>query len=108
MNYLSDALAWLGQFTGPSITHLLVEPGPTLAQSFLDDNLADRLWVFQSPRRLNDPTAPAAAAIPPGFIPTGQLTLAGDTLTEYLNTGSPVFFANTPSADWVLTQPSDQ
>src|SRR5207248_346542 len=28
-------------------THLLVEPGPTLARSFFRDGLCDRLWLFR-------------------------------------------------------------
>lgn len=85
-----------------SLTHLLVEPGPTLATGFFKENLADRLWVFRSPNAINDPTAPAAAKIPDHFIPTGTLNLDGDILTEYLNPQSPVFFAPVPSADFVL------
>lgn len=87
-------------------THMLVEPGPRLAESFFATNLVDRLWVFRSPKAINDPTAPAAAPIPDHFIPTGTLNLDGDTLTEYLNPNSPVFFAPVPSADFVLARDS--
>lgn len=86
--------------------NMLVEPGPRLAESFFATNLADRLWVFRSPNAINDPTAPAAAPIPDHFIPTGTLHLDGDTLTEYLNPKSPVFFAPVPSADFVLARDS--
>jgi diaminohydroxyphosphoribosylaminopyrimidine deaminase/5-amino-6-(5-phosphoribosylamino)uracil reductase len=107
-NSLADVLTQLGhlQPAGPPITHLLVEPGPTLARAFFDANLVDRLWTIQSPRILGDPTAPAAAAIPGDFVPTGQRNLDGDILTESLNPHSTAFFANTPSADWLLMKSS--
>jgi diaminohydroxyphosphoribosylaminopyrimidine deaminase/5-amino-6-(5-phosphoribosylamino)uracil reductase len=83
--------------------HFLVEPGPTLARSLLPS--ADRLWVFRSPSRIDGgPSAPRAAAIPDHYIPVATLNLAGDILTEYLNTQSPAFFAPVPSADFVLAQ----
>jgi diaminohydroxyphosphoribosylaminopyrimidine deaminase / 5-amino-6-(5-phosphoribosylamino)uracil reductase len=82
--------------------HLLVEPGPTLAASFFRDNLCDRLWIFQSGRRINSDTAPAAASIPSNFIKTGELKIGEDQLTEYLNSTGSAFFSPTPSADFVL------
>jgi diaminohydroxyphosphoribosylaminopyrimidine deaminase/5-amino-6-(5-phosphoribosylamino)uracil reductase len=85
-------------------THLMVEPGPTLARSFFDAGLVDRLWVFRSPIRVDDVTAPAAAEIPAGFVESGRADIDGDTLTEYLNTRSGVYFANAPSADFVLAR----
>jgi diaminohydroxyphosphoribosylaminopyrimidine deaminase/5-amino-6-(5-phosphoribosylamino)uracil reductase len=87
-----------------SITHLLVEPGPTLAQGFFAENLADRVWVFRSSRRVHDSSAPAAPTLPDGFIQSGELNLDGDVLVEYLNTQSPLFFAPAPSPDFVLTE----
>jgi len=86
------------------VTHLLVEPGPTLARSFFEAGAADRLWVIQSPQSVNDATAPEAAAIPSRFVKTGELTIEGDTLTEYLDQESDLFFAPVPSADLVLAQ----
>jgi hypothetical protein len=65
--------------------------------------MCDRLWVFRSPTVINDATAPAAAKIPASFIKTGEVNLDGDTLTEYLNPASDVFFKTQPSADFVLT-----
>jgi hypothetical protein len=82
------------------ITHLLVEPGPTLAQSFLERNLADSVWLFRSPDAMNDPTAPAAARVP--YTPIAEMSVGRDNLTEYLNPASPAYFAPEPSADWVL------
>ncbi|MCY2951232.1 MAG: bifunctional diaminohydroxyphosphoribosylaminopyrimidine deaminase/5-amino-6-(5-phosphoribosylamino)uracil reductase RibD [Planctomycetota bacterium] len=79
------------------ITHLLVEPGPTLAQTFLSQNLADRIWIFRSPTQIGDPTAPTAIPVP--YPPTANLPIGPDTLTEYLNPHGPVFFSATPSPD---------
>ncbi len=86
-------------------THLLVEPGPTLAAGMFP--VADRLWVIRSPGCVNDATAPAAAAVPDHYIQTGSLDLDGDRLTEYLNTRSPAYFAPVPSADFVLASSRD-
>jgi len=92
--------AMLHKLFALGVTHLLVEPGPTLAHSFLAQNLADRLWVFESPQRIDDPTAPAAAASP--YPPAALIVLDGDVLTESLNPSSATFAANVPSADMVL------
>ncbi len=62
---LPDLLADLGR---RPITHLIVEPGPTLAQSFLSQGLADRVWVFHSPTLIGDDSGP-----PPGRSPTRRL-----------------------------------
>lgn len=86
-----------------NIVHALVEPGPTLAKAFFDEDCADRLWVFYSPKRIDDPSAPDAAQIPGQWIKAGEVDLDGDRLVEYLNTKSRVFFAPEPSADFVLT-----
>ena len=85
-----------------SVTHLLVEPGPQLAGSFFRDGLVDRLWVFRSPTRIDDPSAPAASGVPHDFLKTGELDLDGDRLSEYLNPASDVFFKDLPSADFCL------
>lgn len=83
-------------------TNLLVEPGPKLAASFFGTGLADRLWLFRAPTRVDDPSAPAAAPIPDDWIKTAEVELDGDILTEYLNPRSPLFFAPEPSADFLL------
>jgi len=90
----------LAHIAGNDVTHLLVEPGPTLAEGFFEANAVDRLWVIRSKDKLDDPTAPAVARVPDDFIPTGEIELAGDVLTEYLNPASPVFFAAEASADF--------
>ena len=95
---LETALFELSDVVG--ITHLLVEPGPTLARSFIEHNFADRVWVFRSPDAVNDATAPAAAPVP--FPAVATMPVGQDTLTEYLNPAGPAFFAPEPSADWVL------
>ena len=97
--FLGEMLLSLGR---ENLTHLLVEPGPTLAASFFRQNRVDRLWIFRSQGAVNDATAPAAAQVPSHFLVTGEVQLAGDTLTEYLNPAGPAFFAPTPSADMQL------
>lgn len=85
------------------ITHLLVEAGPTLARAFFEGGWVDRLWVFQSPRAMGDPsppTAPAAAKIPENYQITGMQDLDGDRLIEFLNPLSEVYFQTDTSADF--------
>ena len=88
------------------LTHLLVEPGPTLARTFVDQGLADRIWLFRSPDRIDADGAPRAVPVPEAWVQAGRLDVGGDTLTEYLNPASPVFFAAEPSADFVLARES--
>lgn len=96
------------------VTHLLVEPGPTLTKYFYSRGHADRLWVFQSPRSIDDDEdGLATSAVPPvGYPSSGAIDVAGDTLTEYFNPSSSVFFSPAPSADLVLarrsTEPASQ
>ncbi|CAN5375182.1 bifunctional diaminohydroxyphosphoribosylaminopyrimidine deaminase/5-amino-6-(5-phosphoribosylamino)uracil reductase RibD [soil metagenome] len=85
-----------------NVTHLLVEPGPTLARYMFARSQADRVWVFRSPGSIDDATAPAAPNVQ--FPATADLAIGGDVLSEYLNPASPVFFAPVPSADFVLTR----
>jgi len=84
------------------VTHLLVEPGPRLAAGFLRQNLADRLWLFRAPNRMNDDTAPAAITVP--FPPIAATEIDGDLLTEHLNPQSDVFYASCASADFLATE----
>jgi riboflavin biosynthesis pyrimidine reductase len=79
------------------MTHLLVEPGVKLAESFLRENLADRVWVFRSPMTVNAEDAPAAAHV--DYPMSGMIGLSEDDLTEYLNPASPVFYSLQKSAD---------
>ncbi|MGA2440773.1 MAG: bifunctional diaminohydroxyphosphoribosylaminopyrimidine deaminase/5-amino-6-(5-phosphoribosylamino)uracil reductase RibD, partial [Tepidisphaeraceae bacterium] len=76
---LDDLLDELGK---RGLTHLLVEPGPALAESFLRKNLADRVWIFRSPKRVGPEKSPEAATI--DYPATGNVVLDGDELTEYL------------------------
>lgn len=92
---LSHLLDDLG---GRSVTHLLVDAGPTLANSFLNENLADRAWVIRSSKRL-EPQGRDAPRME--WQASGELNLQGDRLGEYLNPRSPVFFALEKSADFV-------
>jgi diaminohydroxyphosphoribosylaminopyrimidine deaminase/5-amino-6-(5-phosphoribosylamino)uracil reductase len=91
---------------GWNSSHLMVEPGPTLARSFFNSGLVERVWALRSPMRVNDDTAPAAMPVPPHYMKTGELSLGCDRLTEYLNPDSPAFFAAVPSADFVLARHS--
>lgn len=95
----ADALADLHR---RAVTHLLVEPGPTLARYMFARSQADRVWVFRSPNPIADDTAPAAPRVE--CPSTGSLELAGDVLTEFVNPDSAAFFAPAPSADLVLAQ----
>lgn len=81
------------------VTHLLVEGGPTIHAAFVRQNLADRVWVFRSPQTVNEPRALMAAAIPAGYTRTGIKSLDEDTLSEYLNPDSAVYFSKVPSID---------
>jgi riboflavin biosynthesis pyrimidine reductase len=88
-------LSYLGTL---GVTHLLVEPGLTLARSFLAGNLADRVWIFRSPNPVG--VSSAASAPPVDYPATGSVTYDGDLLTEYLNATSAVFFSLDQSADF--------
>jgi diaminohydroxyphosphoribosylaminopyrimidine deaminase / 5-amino-6-(5-phosphoribosylamino)uracil reductase len=92
---LADVLADLH---ARSVTHLLVEPGPGLARAFFAENLANRVWRFRSPMRIEQPFAPAAEAVP--YPAVAELNLDGDVLEEFLNPDSEAFFAAEPSADF--------
>ncbi len=90
----------LDELGGRAVTHLLVEPGAKLARSFLGQNLADRVWIFHSPMRVNAADAPAAMRVL--YPTTGIVRLDGDELHEHLNPGSAAFYSPQPSADLVL------
>lgn len=89
---------------GLGCDELLVEPGPTLAASFIAGAMVERIWVFRCPLRVGDESTPAAAIVPADYVKSGEVDLAGDVLEEYLNPGSPFFFAPEPSADLVLAR----
>jgi diaminohydroxyphosphoribosylaminopyrimidine deaminase/5-amino-6-(5-phosphoribosylamino)uracil reductase len=90
----------LDELGGRGVTHLLVEPGAKLARSFLGQSLADRVWIFHSPLRVNANDAPVAMRV--DYPTTGSIALDGDELSEHLNPGSAVFYSLEPSADFVL------
>jgi diaminohydroxyphosphoribosylaminopyrimidine deaminase/5-amino-6-(5-phosphoribosylamino)uracil reductase len=98
---LASALAAVIARDGP-LTHVLVEPGPTLARSLFEAGVIDRLWVFRSPRIIGDPRAPLAPDVPATFVETGRLTVGDDTLIEHLDPRSDCFAAAVASADLVL------
>lgn len=82
-----------------SPTHLLVEPGPTLAQSFFESGLVDRVWVIRAPMTIGAKDAPAAPTLPKNYVKTGEIELDDDRLGEYLNPQSQTFVTAEPSAD---------
>ena len=99
---IGDVLRDLG---ARGVTHLLVEPGGVFVTELLLSNKADRAWVFKSDTIIAGPGGVAA----PGrvdWLPTREVRIQDDTLTEYLNPSSPVFFAPEPSADFVLAAES--
>jgi diaminohydroxyphosphoribosylaminopyrimidine deaminase/5-amino-6-(5-phosphoribosylamino)uracil reductase len=91
----------LSQVARLGVTHLMVEPGPTLARRFMECGCWDRAWVFRSSRKIDDPTAPAAVGAPANAV--AQTTIDGDVLTEYLNPDG-VYFGPFPSADFVWVE----
>ena len=95
----------LADLCAKSVTHLIVDAGPTLASAFFAGNLADRIWLFRSHMRIEDATAPAAADVPDTFEKTVNMPLDRDMLTEYLNRSSPVFFIGQASPDYLMIRP---
>jgi diaminohydroxyphosphoribosylaminopyrimidine deaminase/5-amino-6-(5-phosphoribosylamino)uracil reductase len=96
---LEDALANLHR---RGVMNLLVEPGPTLGRFLVTRGQVDRFWVFQSSNEIVDESPAANFAAPRiNFPESGRVRLDGDTLIEYLNPSSNVYFANAPSADLV-------
>jgi diaminohydroxyphosphoribosylaminopyrimidine deaminase/5-amino-6-(5-phosphoribosylamino)uracil reductase len=96
----------LNDLGAEKITHLTVEAGPSLARSFIDGNLADRIWVFYSPMWIGGAHAPLAASV--DWPVSAQLEMEGDQLVEYLNPNSAVFFHLDPSADVAMASWADQ
>jgi diaminohydroxyphosphoribosylaminopyrimidine deaminase/5-amino-6-(5-phosphoribosylamino)uracil reductase len=96
-----DLPAVLSDLAAHGATHVLVEGGPTVQYAFIQQNLADRVWIFRSPLTIGDPTAPDAPHI--AYPPVATTQLGDDTLTEYLNPRSPVFFTAAASADFAST-----
>ena len=84
-------------FTQRDHTHLLIEPGPTMANAWI--HAVERLLVIKSNKRIDSDTAPAAAAIPNCFKPIGNYCIYQDRLTKYSNTQSPVYFDADEMAD---------
>jgi riboflavin biosynthesis pyrimidine reductase len=84
------------------VTHLVVDAGPTLGQSLIDQGLADRIWVIHSPKTIQAPDAPSAPLAP--YPQVASLDLRGDRLVEMLNPHSDVFFSSTPSPDLNLAR----
>ncbi len=97
------ALADLGE---APCSHVLIEAGPRLARRLFEGRHVDRVWRIRSPRSIDASNAPKAVAVPNEFVETGEVDLGGDTLTEYLDPNSDVYFATEASADFVLGSPT--
>jgi diaminohydroxyphosphoribosylaminopyrimidine deaminase/5-amino-6-(5-phosphoribosylamino)uracil reductase len=98
---LSEAIASLNAGAGRAIAHVLVEPGPTLAEAFFRENLADRLVVIRSDRPLNEPgELVRAAAIPRAFVMSARRRLVDDEVIEYLSRASGANKANIPGVEF--------
>lgn len=98
---LGEAIASLNAEAGRAIAHVLVEPGPTLADAFFRANLADRVVVIRSDRRLNEPgDLVRAAAIPEAFVASARCRLGDDEVIEYLSRTSGANKANIPGAEF--------
>jgi diaminohydroxyphosphoribosylaminopyrimidine deaminase/5-amino-6-(5-phosphoribosylamino)uracil reductase len=85
-------------------THLLVEPGPQLAAGFLEQNLADRAWVFGSQQAIEGADCPSAPRVnwtrgAHTECIAGSVELNTDVLKEYLNPNGSAYFCLAESAD---------
>jgi diaminohydroxyphosphoribosylaminopyrimidine deaminase/5-amino-6-(5-phosphoribosylamino)uracil reductase len=76
---LRGVLAYLGQ---QGIHRLLVEAGPTLTEAFVNQALADHVYWYRAPTRLNA-EGESPLHIVQELQPAGMLPLAPDTLYEY-------------------------
>ncbi len=90
------------------VSHLLIEPGPTLAKSLFAEGVVDRVWVFTS-KMLLPPGGLAMSPMPTfaNYRDTGAINIAGDELVEYLNPTSDCFFARMPSPDFQIVRRSE-
>jgi diaminohydroxyphosphoribosylaminopyrimidine deaminase/5-amino-6-(5-phosphoribosylamino)uracil reductase len=98
---MSDVLRDLHQ---RNVTHLLVEPGPTLLRSMVERNQIDRAWVIQSRLRIGEDGLAIRFAPRLDYLPTTEIPLGDDTLVELLNPQSDAYYAPVESADAVLTR----
>lgn len=85
-----DLGAVLDHLAAAGITNVLVEGGARIARSLLDENLADAVMLFRSPRRLGGEAVPALAGLPlslieePGrFVPVERRRFGEETMTRY-------------------------
>jgi diaminohydroxyphosphoribosylaminopyrimidine deaminase/5-amino-6-(5-phosphoribosylamino)uracil reductase len=93
-----DVAAVLASLGREQLTHLLVEPGPTLAASLLAKGRADRAWVIQCDRSVREDGAPTAKTIEWPVMAT--CALGADQLREHLNPQGEAYFAPAASPDF--------
>ena len=87
----------LADLANRGVTHLVVDAGPTLGQSLIDQGLADRVWMIRSSMTIGAADAPSAPIAP--YQEVGSIDLRGDRLVELLNPFGDAFFAPAASAD---------
>jgi diaminohydroxyphosphoribosylaminopyrimidine deaminase/5-amino-6-(5-phosphoribosylamino)uracil reductase len=95
----ADALADLH---ARGVTHLLLEPGPTLATALLSRHQINRIWHLTCPTKIIGHDGLPAPKLPPTLQPTATVRLGPDQLIEYLDPASPTFATATASADFSL------
>lgn len=89
------------------LTHLLVEPGPRLAHALIQAGGIDRVWIIRSARTLRElsgelPDRSMASAPSLPWEPVDKRRCGDDTVEEYLNPGSPAYFAPHASPEFHL------
>ncbi|MGF1634295.1 MAG: bifunctional diaminohydroxyphosphoribosylaminopyrimidine deaminase/5-amino-6-(5-phosphoribosylamino)uracil reductase RibD [Phycisphaerae bacterium] len=95
-------------------SHLMLEPGPTLAAALAARGQLDRLWRFESPKEVGEAglSAPdvllrGTAAFDEAWREVARADLDGDTFSEHLNPAGEAFFAAVAGTEAALaTQPA--
>jgi diaminohydroxyphosphoribosylaminopyrimidine deaminase/5-amino-6-(5-phosphoribosylamino)uracil reductase len=83
------------------VTHLLVEPGPTLARFLIDQRLADRIWIFRGTTRIGDD---GLAAPRSDWQVTGTVDVGSDHLVEQVLPDPATSSSATESSDLRLAR----
>lgn len=94
----------LADLHGRGVTHLLIEPGPTLLAALTERGQIDRLWSFHCPASIGDDGLAVTLPDWPGH----ERRLGPDVLRESFLPASEVFFAVEPSADLDLATASER
>ena len=78
-----DVHALARELAAKGITRLLVEGGTRIHSGFLDEGLADRLYLYRAPFNLGSGAISALRPVPAGFIRTEYRFLGPDVLESY-------------------------